>query len=336
MTPVADEVQGHQAGLPPIRITRLAATLRAHVLGIRVAAVVLWLAALVVTSRAEGIPFDRVRQSMWILAAILAATMGSPWRRIVQTFGDWIPWVGFLFLYDYTRGFADTLGRPVHLTQPLAVDRALGGGQIPTRWLQERLYDAQHLHWWDVVSALVYTSHFILPWVIAGVLYVRSRARWAAFARRVLVLSYASLVTYSLYPAAPPWFASREGLTEPIARISTRGFYAIGLDAAVPLINLGQGSVNLVAAVPSLHAAFALLICLQFWRSSRRTTRTLLAAYPLAMGFALVYTGEHYIVDVVIGAIYALATMFTVGWMERAWGQRTACRAAGEGAQFQK
>ncbi len=333
MESVADEVQGHHAGRRPIPAAKPAARVREPLLRIRVAAVAVWLAALATTSRAEGIPFDRVRQSMWILAAILAATLGSPWRRIVRTLADWIPWVGFLFLYDYTRGFADTLGRPVHLTQPLAVDRALGGGHVPTRWLQDQLYDAHHLHWWDVVSSLVYTSHFILPWLIAGVLYVRSRTRWAAFARRVLVLSYASLITYSLYPAAPPWFASREGLTEPIARISTRGFYAIGLDAAAPLITLGQESVNLVAAVPSLHAAFALLICLQFWRTSRRTTRTLLAAYPLAMGFALVYTGEHYIVDVLIGAVYAIATVFTVGWIERAWGQRTACRAAGERAQ---
>ena len=103
MTPVADEVQGHQAGLPPIRITRLAATLRAHVLGIRVAAVVLWLAALVVTSRAEGIPFDRVRQSMWILAAILAATLGSPWRRIVRTLADWTWATGNLRMSPWKR-----------------------------------------------------------------------------------------------------------------------------------------------------------------------------------------------------------------------------------------
>jgi membrane-associated phospholipid phosphatase len=53
--------------------------------------------------------------------------------------------------------------------------------------------------------------------------------------------------------------------------------------------------------VPSLHAAYTLLIALFLWRLAPRWGRVLLAAYPLAMAFALVYTAEHYFSDILVG-----------------------------------
>jgi membrane-associated phospholipid phosphatase len=38
----------------------------------------------------------------------------------------------------------------------------------------------------------------------------------------------------------------------------------------------------------------------------------LLAAYPLLMAFALVYTAEHYLVDVLLGWVYTLMAFWTV------------------------
>ena len=59
-------------------------------------------------------------------------------------------------------------------------------------------------------------------------------------------------------------------------------------------------------AFPSLHAAYALLATLVLWRLVPVWARVLVAAYPVAMSFALVYTGEHYIVDCIAGWVYAL------------------------------
>jgi membrane-associated phospholipid phosphatase len=68
----------------------------------------------------------------------------------------------------------------------------------------------------------------------------------------------------------------------------------------------GSQYANPVAAIPSLHAAYTLLITLFLWRVAPQWGRVLLAAYPWAMAFALVYTAEHYVVDVLLGWIYAL------------------------------
>ena len=55
-----------------------------------------------------------------------------------------------------------------------------------------------------------------------------------------------------------------------------------------------------------------MLIVLFFWRSRRWRWRILLAAYPLAMAFALVYTAEHYVSDVLLGWLYAVGAFVAV------------------------
>ena len=67
--------------------------------------------------------------------------------------------------------------------------------------------------------------------------------------------------------------------------------------------------VNLVAAVPSLHSAFTMLVALFLWPRVRRLLRPFLLLYPLAMGLTLMATGEHYFFDVLLGWIYAGGVM---------------------------
>jgi membrane-associated phospholipid phosphatase len=69
--------------------------------------------------------------------------------------------------------------------------------------------------------------------------------------------------------------------------------------------------------MPSLHAAYALLIALFLWRLVSRPWRVGLVAYPLAMAFALVYTGEHYVSDVLVGWLYAVAAFVAVDRLHR-------------------
>jgi membrane-associated phospholipid phosphatase len=75
--------------------------------------------------------------------------------------------------------------------------------------------------------------------------------------------------------------------------------------------------VNLVAAVPSLHSAFTMLVALFLWPRVRRPLRPLLLLYPLAMGLTLMATGEHYFFDVLLGWMYAGGVMGAWAWWER-------------------
>lgn len=192
------------------------------------AAVAVWAGALIWFCLQYGVPFDRAYQTMWILAGLAAASVGRPWRQLARTFLDWVPFVLILYLYDYSRGAADLLGGTVQVEGPLTWDRALFLGADPTVWLQQNVYDPQTVHWWEAVGALVYCSHFLVAWVIAAVLYLRDRDHWFRWARAVIALSFAALVTYALMPSAPPWYAAREGYLPPVDRIATRGLDPLG------------------------------------------------------------------------------------------------------------
>ena len=62
---------------------------------------------------------------------------------------------------------------------------------------------------------------------------------------------------------------------------------------------------NDVAAVPSLHAGYTMLICLFLWPRLNRRWRPLLVAYPIGMALSLIYLGEHYLIDILLGWAYA-------------------------------
>src|ERR687898_2845971 len=172
-----------------------------------------------------GVPIDRIGQTGWILVGIVAARLGRPLRDHARAVLDWLPLLAALILYDHTRGIADSLGMPVRVMELVDLERSMFGGVLPTTWLQEHFSNPADPQWWDAVASLVYTSHFVVPWALAAVLYVRSRDIWMRYVHRVVLLSYAGLVTYILLPAAPPWYAADYGfVSDEIGRIITNGW----------------------------------------------------------------------------------------------------------------
>lgn len=286
-------------------------------------ATALYLAALALYLVDVGFPLDRGLQAVWILAGMAAWHVGRPLRQWGRMLADWLPFFGALLVYDHTRGVADTLGRPVLVEGLVEAEAALFGGALPTLVLQDWFYDPVTVHWYDVVAALVYFSHFFVAWTVAAVLYLRSRDAWLRYAKLIFTLTYLGLLTYVLLPAAPPWYAAHYGLIDEVERAATRGWWAIGMQSAGRLLERGQADVNLVAALPSLHAGTSMLVVLWAWpRVRSRWARAGLGAYAVSMGVTLVYGGEHYVLDVLMGWAYAGAVVW--GWHR--WENRSARR----------
>jgi membrane-associated phospholipid phosphatase len=296
----------------------------------RLIAMLVWAVLFIAGWLLIGLPTDPLYAFAWLWTATIAWRIGQPWRSHLLFARDWLPIVLVLVLYNLSRGFADNDATP-HVLELVAFDRWMfgwaTGGEVPTVWLQQHLYDADQVHWWDVLVSWVYFSHFVTALTVAVVLWLTSRPRWAAFMRRWVFLSMAGLITYFLYPAAPPWWAAQYGLLPDVVRISTRGWRAMGMHGAGNLLNVGQVAANPVAAMPSLHTAFALFVVAFFLNRVRKRWWPLLLAYPLAMTFTLVYAGEHYVLDVLVGWAYVGLTFLVVGLGERWWAARRAAPA---------
>ena len=274
-----------------------------------------------------GLPVDTLLIFAWLFAAAICWNIGQPVRYYLGWFRDWGPILGLLLVYNVSRGFADSDREP-HITEMISADRFLFGGQLPTVWLQEHLYDADQVRWWDVMASFVYMSHFVFSLGLAIILWLNRRRLWAAFMRRWFVLTALGLITYFAYPAAPPWYAATHGvLSDNIERISTRGWGAVGLGSTGSLLNNAQELGNPVAAMPSLHAGFAAMIAVYLASLVAKKWWPLLMLYPLAMAFTLIYSGEHYAIDVFVGWAYVAITWVGVSFAERWWRARKQSRA---------
>jgi membrane-associated phospholipid phosphatase len=263
----------------------------------------------------RGLPTSRDALIFWVLLGLLAASLTDVRRWCRGLVVDWLPFAAVLFSYDLLRGYADRLFTP-HVLPQLRADELLFG-VVPTPWLQQRLWNPSRIDWIDYAAWSVYLTHFFATLVIAACLWLFAYRLFRRYMAMVIVLAVAGLATYVLFPAVPPWMASQDGELAPTARIV--GFVSdaapVGHFGAV--WESGTRYANDVAAMPSLHAAYSMLIALFFWPLVGRRWRLLLAVYPLAMAFALVYTGEHYVSDVLVGWAYAVGAYFLVEALAR-------------------
>lgn len=276
-----------------------------------------------------GLPADPVSIFLWLWAATVAWNITAPARSQFAFPRDWWPFLALLVLYGYSRGLADDLGTTVHVTTPIRFDEWLGGGTLPTAWLQEHLCGspctgAQPAHWYDLIASTVYFSHFVVPLSLAVALWLYNRGHWAAYMRRLITLDVAALVIYILYPMAPPWWASENGYYpgQTLGRITHDGWQVLGLDTAKNLLIEADELSNPVAAMPSLHMATALLVAIVVMHRLRSRWRWLLLAYPLAMGVTLVYCAEHYVMDLLAGIVLVAVVLAVMSHIESWWENR--------------
>lgn len=225
-------------------------------------------------------------------------------------------WLGFNLLRaraDGTLWADETLGRIAQL------EAQLFDGTLPSAVLQER-YFALSPTWHDYSWAAVYLSFFILPHLVAILLLWWHRQ---VFWRYVLALAFLfglALVGFYAIPTAPPWLVTEvvsEGSFVQILRVVP--IVAAHLDLPVELYHRGlHGSVvvsevkiepNPMAAMPSIHFAVTALLVFPAWRLHRRLVPWALG-YTLLMGVALVYLGEHYLLDLVVGGLFAAISWF--------------------------
>ncbi len=273
----------------------------------------LYVVVLVVFIYLDGIPASRERLLVWIVLGLLAFSTTNVRGWAGGVLFEWLPLALVLWAYDLLRGVADGLLFSAYVKPQLEAEKLLFFGTVPTVWLQDHLWHGSgDIRWYDYAAWLVYVSYFLATYLVAAGLWLFARERFRRYVASVALLALMGFATYALFPAAPPWLASREGVLEPTTRLI--GF----ISGHIPILDFrtvferGSEYANPVAAVPSLHGAYTLLVVIFLWRSVPRWARPLLAAYPVAMALALSYTAEHYIVDVLLGWVYCLIAVWVV------------------------
>jgi hypothetical protein len=137
----------------------------------------------------------------------------------------------------------------------------------------------------------------------------------------MVILSYAAFITYIVFPAAPPWMASQLGYLPYVAHITDQVLAHFGHPINLPTVYQYVGA-NLVAAVPSLHAAYPTMTALFFYKKFPKWGWAFFI-YPIMMYLAVMYLGEHYFFDICVAIAYCLIIYAGVvnwhGYTARTW-----------------
>jgi inositol phosphorylceramide synthase catalytic subunit len=238
-------------------------------------------------------------------------------RLFLRTF---LPCIITGALYDSFRFFVKPLiDGHIHVTGPYVVDRAffgVHGGTLNELFLRH--------HWVvaDLVAGVAYLVYVPEYLALTMVLFFRSAyVRARTFARGFLVVNLMGFVTYLVYPAAPPWYVTAHGFGRAQVNIAPSPGGGARFDELLGthvFSNVYSHSVEVFGALPSLHVAYPVLAALLVIRTpALRWARWPVIAYALIMCFSAVYLQHHYVIDILLAIVYAVATAAIVLRWER-------------------
>jgi membrane-associated phospholipid phosphatase len=287
---------------PPAGSVALAKRARYSVGKPVVAAVLLYVIAVTAFLVWRGIS---VSPDYLALIFLLGALMLGRFKAFIV---DWLPFVVLFLVYELLRGFAGASGVPVHYVEPIAIDRWLGLGQIPTLWLQHALHHPGPPSALDIIATLAYFLHFAYPLTLGFTFWIIDRSLFRRFAVALLTMSFFAFAFFLLVPVAPPWLASAHGYIGGVDKIIT---HTLPSSSSWFYQHLNP---NKVAAFPSLHTAFPVLGLLYAVRLFGKRA-WLLGVWVLVVIFSIVYLGEHYVIDALGGVVFALAFYAATEWL---------------------
>lgn len=178
-------------------------------------------------------------------------------------------------------------------------------------------------HWavMDVLSGLFYLCWVPLPVLYAIVLQLQGHSHTALrFTSAFLLVNIIGFIGYYVHPASPPWYVMQFGF-EPILGTpgNVAGFEHFDAIVGYPLFHgIYCKNANVFAAIPSLHAAYNVVAFIYAMKiKNNRCWQTVIGIVAVGIWFSAVYSGHHYIIDVTLGIITAVAgtALFEYGIM---------------------
>jgi membrane-associated phospholipid phosphatase len=220
--------------------------------------------------------------------------------------------------YEMPNDDPEPLRARVRIDYPVAIDRILGLGEPPTVRLQRLLATPGRIGRLDKPLVWAHWMWFAVPHSAVAYVLFRRRDLFPRAAAQMYAVFDIGLVAYWLVPTAPPWYAAQQGRIDGGTRERQRMMqqYAVSLDTPAarrmmaeygeefwkerwePLYSFLGG--NPLAAMPSLHFATSVMAA-HLLSQAGPVEGTVGWAYAATLGLALVYLGEHYLIDLLAG-----------------------------------
>jgi membrane-associated phospholipid phosphatase len=210
---------------------------------------------------------------------------------------------GYLAHYEMPNDDPQALERRVRIDYTVAADRVLGFGTLPGLRLQRALARPGEIGRRDAVLVWAHWIWFLVPHGTVAWFLARRRERFPRAAAHVYAVFDLGLIGYWAVPTAPPWYAAQQQRADPdLRRMMVEHGERFWKDRWGPMYGFLGG--NPLAAMPSLHFATSVMAA-HMLAEAGPTKGAAGWTYALTLGFALVYLGEHYVVDLLAGLALA-------------------------------
>ena len=132
----------------------------------------------------------------FVAAFVVALVIGE----VKDFLRDWTLPILLILAYEYLRSIIPTLHIQTHFFPMIRFDQFVFGGRLPTQILQNLLFDPSHLHWYDYLSSVLYSSFFVVPLIIAFLFWLTDRPSFERYAMGMIGLFYMGYLTYLFFP----------------------------------------------------------------------------------------------------------------------------------------
>jgi len=266
----------------------------------------LWYTALFIGLRGEHFFF-------YFLALFLALGNEKTRRFFTAAVPIWV----FGVFYDSMRLIPSEWMGKIHVADLYLREKALFGVTVDgKRLILPEVFEIYNTPMLDLVGGILYVSYLAVFLLFLLYILLKDYRKARLLGWSFCILNVAGLVTFQLYPAAPPWYVTCHGLGPPDPTVPANPAGTLRFDAlvGVPFFEaIYRKSPDVFGAMPSLHVANPILIFLYARHLSRRWAWSSFA-YAFGVAFSAVYFNHHYLLDIVVGGLYAGITYLILPW----------------------
>ncbi|MSX02008.1 MAG: phosphoesterase [Actinobacteria bacterium] len=254
--------------------------------------------------RRTKIPNAAVLAAAWAAPAALCVATPRSFKRDIGVCG--LQMWAYLATYEMPADDPQKLEDRVHVDYPVNFDRWLGFGELPGLRLQRAFADPGKIRVPEKVLIWAHWVWFLVPHATVAYVLLRRREQFPKAAAMVYATFDLGVICYWLVPTAPPWYAAQKGRFDLTGAETKLGLRRMMIDYGQqfwrgrwPTLYDGLAG-NPLAAMPSLHFATSVMSAYVL-ADVGRAEGTVAWAYAGTLGFALVYLGEHYVIDLLAG-----------------------------------
>lgn len=235
-------------------------------------------------------------------------------RSLVSGFSIFIIyWV----LFDYMKAFPNYKFNTVHIRDLYEFEKHTFGIKSGKLLLTSNEFFSLHsTQFLDLLSGFFYLCWIPVPLLFAVYLFIRDKEQFFRFSITFFLVNILGFIGYYLYPAAPPWYIHKFGATfHPFTPGDAAGL--VRFDSITGL-NIFRGlyskSSNVFAAMPSLHAAYPVIVLYYGLRNKLGPINIIFAIITIGIWFSAVYSNHHYVFDVLAGIACAIVGIIFFNW----------------------